>query len=100
MTGLSSVQRLKMRHFQRVVLDHSGEVRFRHSAVGMPDIEGATGEEQVAILVEEVGKLARAINKLRITRDADVRKSWIEERDHRLVTIASVTARIASGNNA
>ena len=58
-----------------------------------------TPEEQLVVLVEEVGKLSRAINKLRITKDEKVRKQWIAERDHRLITIASVTARIGSATN-
>ena len=82
--------------FHRRVVAHSREVRTRHSFVGMPVLEEVTPEEQLVVLVEEVGKLSRATNKLRIASAPEVRRQWQEEREARLVTIASVAARIAS----
>lgn len=49
----------------------------------------------VAVLTEEVGKLARATNKLGIADDAEVRSQWKREIDHRLITVASVARRMA-----
>jgi len=50
------------------------------------------------VLAEEVGKLNRACNKLRITSGKpdvyeNVRAKWLKEARHRLVSIASVCAR-------
>ena len=96
MTGLGVSQLQAITGFHRRVIEHTKEVRRRFSSAGGQDLEDVSGEEQVVVLVEEVGKLSRAVNKLRIADDGDVRKTWEAERDLRLVTIASVTARIAS----
>ena len=93
---LSIGQLAKINLFHRQVVKHTKEVRRRVSSAGGRDLEDVSGEEQVVVLVEEVGKLSRAVNKLRIVGDSGVRETWEAERDLRLVTIASVAARIAS----
>ena len=96
MVVISAAQQLKIRKFNSEVLQHTHRVRHRFSATGGKDLEDVTREEQLVVLGEEVGKLARATNKLRIVRDDQQRRAWAEEHHHRLVTIASVAARIAS----
>ncbi|KKL56862.1 hypothetical protein LCGC14_2241150 [marine sediment metagenome] len=49
----------------------------------------------MTVLVEEVGKAARCINKLGLTQDATVFMQWRKELGHRCVTIAAVAAQIA-----
>lgn len=49
----------------------------------------------LSVLLEEVGKLAQACNKLSITPTADERQPWEQEGRQRLVTIASVVRRMA-----
>ena len=49
----------------------------------------------VSVLVEEVGKMARACDKLAITRDPTERAVWDKEGNHRLVQIASMARRMA-----
>ena len=46
------------------------------------------------VLMEEVGKLSRCCNKLSLATDISVREKWNKEAKHRLVTIASVCARM------
>ncbi|MCY3784629.1 MAG: hypothetical protein OXG79_12720 [Chloroflexi bacterium] len=93
---MTSQQRSALIRFHKKVRKHTHDVRHRFSSVGVADLEDVTPEEQVVVLVEEVGKLSRAVNKLRIATDPDARQGWVAERDHRLVTVASVAARIAS----
>lgn len=93
---MTSAQRLKLRKFFADVLQHSAAVRYRFSTAGGRDLEDVTREEQLVVLVEEVGKLSRAINKLRIVQDQTTAASWEHECRHRLLTIASVAARIRS----
>jgi hypothetical protein len=49
----------------------------------------------LGVLTEEVGKLSRAVNKLNIAVDLDVRAQWTREGRHRLTTIASLARRMA-----
>lgn len=51
----------------------------------------------VSVLMEEVGKLARACNKLSLLTEhatPEVREEWDSEGRHRLVTIASMARRM------
>ena len=57
---------------------------------------GVTKATWNQVLSEEVGKLARACNKLSLATDAEVRTQWEQEARHRLITIASITARFYS----
>lgn len=91
-----AMQKSRISAFHRKVMEHTEKVRFRFSSTGAKDMEDTTPEEQLVVLTEEVGKLSRAINKLRIVKDPQIRKQWEDEHAHRLMTIASVTARIAS----
>lgn len=49
----------------------------------------------VSVLAEELGKLARAGNKLRIAKNRDVRQQWYSEGRYRLVTITAMARRMA-----
>ncbi len=49
----------------------------------------------VSVLLEEVGKLARACNKLGITPSSMERAEWNQEGKRRLRTIASMARRMA-----
>lgn len=44
--------------------------------------------------LEEVGKLARTQNKLRISHDPEVQGEWRKEQDRRFVTCMSLLTRI------
>ena len=67
-----------------------GKVDANDSAEGW-----SRAEVGMSVLTEEVGKAARAINKINIVRDPAVREAWEKELGYRLVTTASVASRIA-----
>jgi hypothetical protein len=49
----------------------------------------------INVVQEEMGKLARCINKLLITRDSDQRGHWLREGEHRIITSVSLLRRFA-----
>ena len=85
---LTSEQWATRRTFERDVHAETASARARWT-------DGGTADEWGMVLVEEVGKFARCINKLHIAEDDDVRDRWLEEGYHRLVTMASVIERLA-----
>ena len=56
-------------------------------------MEHETLELQVSVLVEEVGKLSRAGNKLGLSADDQVADQWRREAVHRAVTSISILQR-------
>lgn len=48
----------------------------------------------MTVLNEEVGKLNRAVNKLRISVDGDISQQWETEGHRRIVTSMSVLTRL------
>ena len=85
----------RIQRFHRQVNEHTAEVLDKFGRVGGTDLEDHSREEQIVVLVEEVGKLARASNKMRICSDDAVHSDWKAEYRHRLMTIASVVSRLA-----
>ena len=47
-----------------------------------------------SILTEEIGKLCRSFNKLRLSQDERISQQWREEAYHRVITSMSVLDRI------
>ena len=82
--------------FHRMVNEHTSDVLNKFGKVGGTDLEDHRREEQITTLVEEVGKLSRATNKMRIAADKDIYYIWESEFHHRLLTIASVASRLAA----
>ena len=89
-------QKRLIRVFHQRVLEHTREVRDKFGRVGGEDLELHSREKMIEVLVEEVGKLARSSNKMALAADDGVLREWQAEWHHRLVTIGSVVARIAS----
>ena len=89
------IQDKRIRRFHRSVRRHVGATRARFDKGG-GRLEETPVADQVAALVEEVGKLARCVNKLRIVQDDDVAADWQFEARHRCTTIAAVASRIAT----
>jgi len=78
------------RQFARRVEQHTEHARER-----FPDSIHEDLAQWISAITEEVGKLARANNKLLIARDLGVRQQWTEEVRHRCLTIASLVRRLA-----
>lgn len=51
--------------------------------------------ERLAVLDEEIGKLHRCANKLKITQDERIKEQWLSEGYYRILTSASMLRRIA-----
>ena len=49
----------------------------------------------MAAIMEEVGKLSRACNKLAIVIDSDQREGYLDEGYHRILTASSLLRRLA-----
>ena len=90
------LKRKLIQKFHRMVNEHTSEVLNKFGKVGRLDLEEHSHEEQITILVEEVGKLSRASNKMRIAADKDVYFTWEGEFHHRLLTIGSIVSRLAA----
>lgn len=81
------------RSFLGKVRSHTAEARGKFPFLHW-ERDGLSRCHAMTVTLEEIGKLARCINKLAIAQDPDVRRQWLEEGEHRLITSASMLYRI------
>ena len=83
--------------FMRLLRVHTFEAKRRWGALDRWGAGSGWSKAEIgmAVMVEEVGKAARCINKLHIVEDAEVAAHWRRELGHRLLTTASVAMRLA-----
>lgn len=90
--ALADHERLLLRQLHRRTAEESVEARKR-----FPDdkaIETLPMAYGITALVEEIGKLARASNKLVIASDAEVIRQWRQEINDKIRTSISLLERI------
>lgn len=87
---LTPAQLVSRRRFSRDV--HAETEQARVQWLGMED--HASAEVWLAVATEELGKLARAINKQHLADDSDVVIQWQQEGRIRMVMIASIMERL------
>lgn len=87
----------RLAKFMQRVRRETSDMKTRWGKVDANDsAEGwSRAEVGVSVLLEAVGKASRAVNKMNIVADPDVRKQWAKELGYRLATTASVASRIA-----
>jgi hypothetical protein len=83
------------KQFARRVERHTEEAREKFQSCIHLDRDLPDTFYWLSVLLEEVGKLSRACNKLAIAADSDVQAQWGKEAQHRLLTIASMARRMA-----
>lgn len=90
---LSEAKRLRLRHLHKQVIEetNSASHKFDLLHANLEEVDVALG---LTALIEEVGKLARTMNKLRIAKESDVIQKWRLERDRRFVTTLSLVERL------
>ncbi len=92
MADLTPQQFAARRRFRRAVEDHTAEARTRWHRME----DHATADQWIVVMLEEVGKLARCVNKLHLAEDRDVRRHWSDEAMHRMISVASVLDRLVA----
>ncbi len=92
----ATVTKLFLRQFTRKVAEHTEEARdkFQRAPICL-DRDHLPRAYWIGPIVEELGKLARVCNKLDIATDPSVRRRWNEGGRHRMVTLVSLTTRLA-----
>jgi len=68
--------------------------RFRFPGAHL-DNEVHSREYWLSVIVEEFGKLSQAINKLHIVKDETIKRQWVLEGYHRILTASSLLRRFA-----
>lgn len=90
---MTDAERLKLRQLHTRVSEETLKARGKFDTIrhNLEEVDLAYG---LGGLVEEVGKLHRTFNKLRIATDSTVVAQWRTERDHRFVTCLSMLERL------
>ena len=82
-----------LQHLQREVNRETDDARGKFDAIGH-NLEDLPLELGFIGMIEEIGKLARTLNKLRIASDKQIIADWRTELDRRFVTTRSMLDRI------
>ena len=92
---MEAAEKLLIRQLHKEVEAETDEARHRFDYLKLnietPGVPLAFAE---IVLIEEVGKLVRCHNKLRVVQDAEIIKQWRSEQHHRFVTTGSVLERL------
>ena len=83
-------ERILLRHLMKKVNEETDAARARFPT----DLTGESLDVCMTVLTEEIGKLARTINKDGLSATMEVKRQWARERHRRIVTCMSILSRI------
>ena len=88
--------RMVLRQLHNRVVRHmeDSQKRWRDTPGGSWEDKERPFKTGLEVFVEELGKFARCDNKLSIVDDPAIRKQWLEEREHRLISCVSMLYRM------
>ena len=83
--------------FIRLLRQHTKEAKERWGKLNVHRAGSGWSSKHIgmSVLTEEVGKAARCMNKLELAAEPNIVLHWQKELGHRLITIASISSRIA-----
>ena len=92
---MNIADRMRLRRLHEQVSIETDTARERFSwDVSIENLDTSSRVTVLTAITEELGKLARAINKLRIAKDTDVRAQWSNEARNDMLRLLSLTERL------
>ena len=91
---MDHTEKLLLRQLQHQADAETDDARTKYTRVGLTGLEDMEIVYGLVGMEEEIGKLVRTFNKLRIVVDATILAEWREARDLRFVTTLSMLDRI------
>ena len=88
---MTDAQKLKVRQLMKEVAAETEEAerKFRNGLDAHPP------EVAIVVLMEEVGKLSRAVQRVQLAANSEVANEWRREHRHRIVSCISVLQRFS-----
>ena len=84
---------LVLRRLQKLVNEETEEARAKYQN----DLSDHDPSVAVVVLVEEIGKVARSVNKMGMAADDSIAQQWRDEQNQRIVTSISILQRMYLG---
>ena len=84
---------LVLRRLQKLVNEETEEARTKFQN----DLSDHDPSVAVVVLVEEIGKVARSVNKIGLAADGSIAQQWMDERNQRIITSISILQRMYLG---